>query len=213
MPVDHNQKAKLLWRARAPCGRSRRGVTYVAFAAKTYAVFAALLMGFHNGASGRCFPSYERIQEAAGCCRATVAAALQALEESGLLTVLNRLVRVRWRDEVSLSHRTRVMRTSNCYAFPSEAGQGAKPSEFKLQEGTGTQVLNPDLFDALARLQRGIGAASRPCQSNRAGLTAGRSSEGKDRKNLRHFRPTCCFTISGTATAAATPPAWVDGGG
>jgi hypothetical protein len=35
-------------------------------------VFAALLMGFHNGRDGRCFPSYDRICAAAGCCRQTV---------------------------------------------------------------------------------------------------------------------------------------------
>jgi hypothetical protein len=42
----------------------------------------ALLWGFHNAKSGLCFPSYERIAEAAGCARSTVAEALKALEAS-----------------------------------------------------------------------------------------------------------------------------------
>lgn len=43
----------------------------------------ALLWAFHNAKSGVCFPSYERIAEAAGCARSTVAEALKALEDSG----------------------------------------------------------------------------------------------------------------------------------
>jgi hypothetical protein len=58
-----------------------------------------------------------------GCC---------ALEEAGLLTVCNRLLRVRWKDEAALASRVRVMRTSNCYAFPSK-GSSTRSS---LQGGT-----------------------------------------------------------------------------
>jgi len=50
---------------------TEKGRAYGQITAKAYAVFCTLLMGFHNNKSGRCFPSYERIQEAAGCCRAT----------------------------------------------------------------------------------------------------------------------------------------------
>ena len=51
------------------------GRHYGAITAKTYAVLRALLMQFHNAGSGRCFPSYKSIQDAAGCCRKTVATA------------------------------------------------------------------------------------------------------------------------------------------
>jgi hypothetical protein len=51
--------------------------------AKALAVLEALLWAFHNAKSGVCFPSYERIAEAAGCARSTVAEALKALEDSG----------------------------------------------------------------------------------------------------------------------------------
>ena len=37
----------------------------------------ALLWGFHNAKNGLCFPSYEKIAEAAGCARSTVAEAIK----------------------------------------------------------------------------------------------------------------------------------------
>jgi len=55
----------------------------------------ALLWGFHNARSGLCFPSYESIADKAGCARSTVAEAIKALEDAGLLTWVNRIVRVR----------------------------------------------------------------------------------------------------------------------
>ena len=153
VPLDRNAKAKLLFLARAQMRPTEKGKHYGAVTAKTYAVFAALLMTFHNSGDGRCFPSYQAICEAADCSRALVAPALQTLEECGLLTVCNRLVRVRWKDEAALATRVRVMRTSNCYVFPSEARPAPEPSKAKLQSGTPNQVSNPDLFAALDRLQ------------------------------------------------------------
>jgi Helix-turn-helix domain len=150
VPLDRNMKAKLLFRARAMMRPVEKGAHYGAVSAKAYAVLCALLIGFHNAKSGRCFPSYRAISEAASCCERTVAAALAALEECGLLTVCNRLVRVRWKDELSLAWRTRVCRTSNCYTFP---GGAAQSSYGNLPRGTGNQVSNPDLSDALDRLQ------------------------------------------------------------
>ena len=59
------------------------------------AVLGALLCGFHNAATGRCFPSYERIAEKADCARSTVYEAIHALERAGILTWVNRIVRIR----------------------------------------------------------------------------------------------------------------------
>ena len=151
VPLDRNAKAKLLFRARAMMRPVEKGAHYGQVSAKAYAVLCALLIGFHNAKSGRCFPSYKAISEAAGCCERTVAAALAALEESGLLTVCNRLVRVRWKDELSLAWRTRVCRTSNCYSFPDGEAQS---SYGNLPRGTGNQVFNPDLSDALDASKR-----------------------------------------------------------
>jgi hypothetical protein len=157
VPLDRNDKARLLHRARAMMRAEEPGRAYGLITAKTYAVLAALLLGFHNAGSGRCFPSYDRIQEAAGCCRQTVATALAALEATGLLTVCNRLLRVRWKDEEALAMRVRVVRTSNCYSFPSTSSPApGKTSKSSFQTGTGIQVSNPDLSAALDRLKDGL---------------------------------------------------------
>ena len=165
VPLDRNAKARLLHRARALMRATEQGRHYGAITAKCYAVYAALLMGFHNNDSGRCFPSYDAIAEAAGCCRRTVAMALAALEAAGLLSVVNRLVRVKWRDELALVWRTQVMRTSNCYAFPSEKVAPsnvfrAEPSKGNLPSGTGTQVFNSDLFASLDRFKEAFEKAN-----------------------------------------------------
>jgi hypothetical protein len=137
VPLDRNMKARLMHRARALMRADVEGRHYGAVTAKAYAVYAALLMSFHNNDSGRCFPSYERIQEAAGCCRQTVAMSLAALEEAGLLMVCNRLLRVRWKDEKAMTTRVRVVRTSNCYSFPSTQAASAEPSKSKFPPATG----------------------------------------------------------------------------
>jgi hypothetical protein len=165
VPLDRNAKARLLHRARALMRATEEGRHYGAVTAKCYAVYAALLMSFHNNASGRCFPSYDAIAEAAGCCRRTVAMALAALEATGLLRVANRLVRVKWRDELALVWRTRVMRTSNCYTFAGEEVSRVAtlpPSKGKFHSGTENQVLNSDLFAALDRLQGALRGRAEP---------------------------------------------------
>jgi hypothetical protein len=162
VPLDRNQKARLLFRARALMRATEKGRHYGQVTAKAYAIFAALLMGFHNGKSGRCFPSYDAIAEAAGCCRQTVATALAALEAAGLLGVANRLVRVRWKDALALAWRVRVMRTSNCYTFTGSTREpvAAQPSKSNLSAGTGTQVFNSDLFAALNRFKEAFEKAN-----------------------------------------------------
>jgi hypothetical protein len=57
--------------ARALMRRTDKGKHYGIVTAKFVAVLEALLWGFHNGDSGRCFPSYEAIAERAGCTRTT----------------------------------------------------------------------------------------------------------------------------------------------
>ena len=52
------------------------------------------MWSFHNAKTGLCFPSYERIAEAAGCARSTVAEAIKALEDAGILSWVNRIKRV-----------------------------------------------------------------------------------------------------------------------
>ena len=67
LPLDRNAKARIMVLARALMQRNGEGKHYGVLTAKFVAVLGALLWGFHNAASGRCFPSYERIAEQADC--------------------------------------------------------------------------------------------------------------------------------------------------
>jgi len=96
-PLDRNAKVRVMTLARALMRRTEKGNAYGPITAKALAVLEALLWGFHNARSGLCFPSYEKIAERAGCARSTVAEAIKALEDAGLLTWVNRLKRVRER--------------------------------------------------------------------------------------------------------------------
>jgi hypothetical protein len=143
-PLDRNAKARVMVYARALMRRTEKGRAYGAVTAKAFAVLEALLWGFHNARSGVCFPSYATIAERAGCARSTVAEALKALESAGLLTWVNRLVRVRERCPDLFGPngwRWRVIRTSNGYRFhdPKEAADRGFSSKSDFQSGTTIQ--------------------------------------------------------------------------
>jgi hypothetical protein len=115
--------------------RTERGKHYGQISAKAFAVLQALLWQFHNAKSGRCFPSYATLAEAAGCARSTVAEAIKALEDAGLMTWVIRLKRVReWRQ--GLGMRVRVLRASNGYRFEDPG----KSIESEIQRGTAFQA-------------------------------------------------------------------------
>jgi len=112
-PLDRNAKARIMILARALMRRTEKGKAYGAITAKALAVLEALLWGFHNARSGLCFPSYEKIADRADCARSTVAEAIKALEDAGLLTWVNRIVRIKERCEDLFGHfgvRSRVCR-------------------------------------------------------------------------------------------------------
>ena len=138
--------------ARCLSRRTEKGKVYGDITAKALAVLEALLWAFHNAKSGLCFPSYERIAEAAGCARSTVAEAIKALEDAGILSWVNRLKRVAEATRDLFGHstrKTRVLRTSNGYAFidpkagqtPESLGNSSK-SDFP----TGTPKSRVNLF-------------------------------------------------------------------
>jgi helix-turn-helix protein len=171
LPLDRNAKARIMVLARALMRRSGEGKHYGVLTAKFVAVLGALLWGFHNAGSGRCFPSYERIAEEADCARSTVYEAIHALERAGVLTWVNRLVRVReWGPDLfgRAKNRWRVIRTSNAYTFadPQPCARPATSSKSELPTGTEgqesfplvPQVLDPKnpLHRALTRLGEGI---------------------------------------------------------
>ena len=95
--LDRNAKVRIMHWARCLSRRTEKGRAYGVVTAKALAVLEALLWAFHNAGSGLCFPSYERIAEAAHCARSTVAEAIKALERRGVLSWVHRIKRVRER--------------------------------------------------------------------------------------------------------------------
>jgi len=138
-PIDRNDRARVMFLARA----ARRNGLLTRAAVD---ILAALLFVFANLRDGRCFPSYARIAEAAGCAERTVGRCLPDLEAAGFISWRHRIRRAReyvaglagigatdWR----------VMRTSNVYDFPLCAKRSPEiPTEGHF--GRGTE--NPDLF-------------------------------------------------------------------
>jgi hypothetical protein len=120
-PLDRNAKARIMVYARAWSARHRRpGQHRGPLTRATLEVLEALLWGFHNSRDGRCFPSYETIAARAQCCRDTVYEAIRALEGAEILTWVNRLIRVQFRELDlfgKMALRSRLIRTSNAYTF------------------------------------------------------------------------------------------------
>jgi hypothetical protein len=144
VPLDRNAKARIMVLARALMRRSGEGKHYGVLTAKFVAVLGALVWGFHNAQSGRCFPSYERIAEKADCARSTVYEAIRALEDAGILTWVNRIARIReWGPDLfgRAQNRWRVIRTSNAYTFvdPGKRVSELKPVSSKSELPTGTE--------------------------------------------------------------------------
>jgi DNA-binding MarR family transcriptional regulator len=136
-PLDRNEKVRVQTLAYALSKPTEEGKHFGILTLKFVEVLKALLWGFHNATTGRCFPSYERIAEKAGCSPSTVGSAIKALEGAGLLTWVNRLIRVR------KDGRVRVWRTSNAYIF------NVPGSNTKFQPGTANQGTRTFLTCAL----------------------------------------------------------------
>jgi hypothetical protein len=129
--LDGNAKARL-WAAAAYNSANRLPKQYQGpLTWATLRVLRALLWRFHGAdGGGRCFPSYEKIAVAAKCARSSVAIAVRELKGAGLLTWVNRIVRIRRRIECLFGSITelQVVRTSNGYRFldPLEAEPGRR---------------------------------------------------------------------------------------
>jgi hypothetical protein len=124
-------------------------------------VLRALLRRFYSYRTGECFPSWEAIAEAAGCCRETVRQKLAILERLGIIETIRRKVIATY---TSRAHRVRfdvAVQTSNSYVFniPTadrrEHGDLALPllkvPEAKLLPETSSN-LNKELREGGARL-------------------------------------------------------------
>jgi hypothetical protein len=161
LPLDRNAKARIMALARALSRRTEPGKHYGMLSAKFVAVLEALLWGFHNAATGRCFPSYERIMERADCARSTVYEAIHALERAGILTWVNRIARIReWGPDLfgRAQNRWRVIRTSNAYAFidPKICGKPSGFSKSELPTGTQAQELPLERFPSVPRAREAL---------------------------------------------------------
>jgi helix-turn-helix protein len=55
-------------------------------------VLRVLLFKFLNMKTGACFPSYQQIAEAAGCCIETMRKAIRAPEAAGIITTIRRKI-------------------------------------------------------------------------------------------------------------------------
>lgn len=138
--LDREAKVRVMTRARALLRRTEPGKHYGVVTAKALAVLEALLWRFHNARGGLCFPSYERVADAAGCARSTVAVAIKALEDAGVLSWVNRITRIRDRELDLFGHwvtRWRVIRTSNAYRFrdPGAGCNKAPASKSEIRSG------------------------------------------------------------------------------
>ena len=147
--LDRNAKVRIMHWARCLSRRTEKGRAYGEITAKAIAVLEALLWAFHNAKSGLCFPSYEKIAEAAHCARSTVAEAIKALEDAGILSWVHRVKRVR--ESVSdllgaNGWRWRVLRTSNAYAFTDPSPAADRPNSSKSEKPTGTP--NQEFFSS-----------------------------------------------------------------
>jgi hypothetical protein len=160
VPLDRNQKARIAAYARAWSRLHRQDCQHTGpITRAAMDVLRALLWQFHNGPTGRCFPSYERIAEAAGCARSTVAVALRALEFAGVLTWQHRVVRVRELVTDLFGKPAwlwRVVRTSNAYVL---CDPGSKSEN---QRGTQNQGIYPSSVAALAGNDTAHAALARP---------------------------------------------------
>ena len=151
VPLDGNAKARIQAYARAWSGRHRQPGQHKGPITRAFLdVLEALLWGFHNSRTGRCFPSYERIAEKADCARSTVAEALKVLDLAGVLTWQHRIARIRERCRDLFGHqgwRWRVIRTSNAYVFSDLKTAVSQGFSSKSENPLGT--LNQELLSLL----------------------------------------------------------------
>jgi hypothetical protein len=174
--LDRNAKVRVMHWARCLSRRTEKGRAYGEITAKALAVLETLLWGFHNARSGLCFPSYEKIAEAASCARSTVAEAIKALEDAGVLSWVNRIKRVREAaPDLFDGHgwRWRVIRTSNAYNFRDPKAVAGAPVASKSEKPT--ETANQAFLSSLPRHF----SPSRGASPGRSGAVTGRGGQIK----------------------------------
>ena len=184
--LDENAKARVWTMANAYNSANRRpGQHQGPLTWATLRVLRALLWRFHGAdGGGRCFPSYERIAAAAKCARSSVAIALQALEEAGILTWVNRIARIRRQERDLFGHWVTVLevvRTSNAYRFldplarirgrkPCKSENRTGPPELNLKEEGGGGLRRRVIQKAALQGERGSGGEAKLSPAERAAI-------------------------------------------
>ena len=145
-PIDRNDRARVM--ALAHSVRKQHKITRAGVD-----ILRALLYKFANLKDGRCFPAYDKIADEAGCHDRTVGRCLPELEAAGLLTWVNRVLRVRERVEGLAgiwASTWRVIRTSNAYDFPLIAKKRQQNDDKRQKDlGTTNQATLPLTTDHL----------------------------------------------------------------
>ncbi len=126
-------KAKILYLAEALDRRTRQPRQHGGLLKRTgLAVLRALMNEFYNHRTGECYPSYDTLAEAAGCCRETVRQALKALKATGFIEIVRRKAVATF---VSVVHRIKfdcAVQTSNSYVFNFPLGHRAEHGDLAL---------------------------------------------------------------------------------
>jgi len=139
IPMDRNAKVRIMAYARGYNAKHKRaGQPHGPITRAFFDVLEALLWGFHNSKTGKCFPGYDAIAAKARCCRDTVHQAITALETADVLTWTNRF------DKIKRGHKWQVIRTSNAYAFRDPLPCVTVARTYKSENPPGT--LNQDKF-------------------------------------------------------------------
>ena len=140
VPLDREAKVRIMHLARALKHRTEPRKHYGALTGKFVDILNALLWLIHDGRSGQCNPAYATIADKAGCAPSTVCEAIKALESVGVVSWVNRIHRVGWRERDLLGDWTttwKVLRTSNAYVFrdPKTAERQGRPSNTEFRCG------------------------------------------------------------------------------
>jgi DNA-binding transcriptional ArsR family regulator len=111
-PLDRNQRARVVFLAeRLDANSHQPGQHGGCLKRSGLQVLKVLIFHFHNVHCGRCDPSLETIAKAAGMAKSTVVAALQRLEDAG---IIERIRRAQW---IMQYGRKRLVQWSNAYLF------------------------------------------------------------------------------------------------
>jgi hypothetical protein len=143
-PLDGNAKARVWAAAAAYNARNRRpGQHRGPLTWATLRVLRTLLWRFHGAdGGGRCFPRHEKIAAVARCARSSVAIAIRALEDAGLLDWVHRITRIRRHELDLLGHMRpvwQVVRLSNSYRFIDPISREPGRKAYKSENPTGPQ--------------------------------------------------------------------------